>query len=168
MIATHEYTTPLTVETINPGHGVLPTGLGVIGQLKEFRQLIERNIFRLQPWPCNAAQLQSCLRDHPCQPHATDCGFKPFSRLIWAAHNGLTICSEQVDTLNMITKRAQDVVIFAMDIVGNGPAHCDQLSAWSDRQHPALWNCQALDIAQQDAGFTRQQALLSVKGYEPV
>ena len=86
------------------------------------------------------------LRDDARQAHASHGCLKPTGLFAVATHDDLSIRSQQAQTLNMITKGAHDMVVFAMHIVSNCPPDRDQLRAWGYGEHPAIGHCQALDI----------------------
>jgi hypothetical protein len=63
-------------------------------------------------------------------------------------------------------KRAAAVVVFAMNIVGDGAANGDEFSAWCDGQEPAARYEEVEDFGQGDACFAAQDACLPVEGDE--
>ena len=66
--------------------------------------------------------------------------------------------AHQLQPAHMLAEGADDVMVLAVHVVGDGAAHGDELRARHDRQAPAARDHQPLDVAQHDAGLADQPA----------
>jgi hypothetical protein len=68
----------------------------------------------------------------------------------------------------MVTESATSVVVFTMDIIGNGTANRHELSAGSDGQEPAVGDGNIQNLRQCYPSFNDNAACLPVSLYESI
>jgi len=147
---------------------VLPAGLGAIGQLEKLIQICVRHSLGIEPRTGDATQLDLHLDDHPCQPQATNRSFKPVLTQVWSTIEDVTVRANKPDALNMITERAEDMMVLAMHVVGNGASDGHHLGSGGYRQNPAARDHETLDVPEQNAGLAGKAAGVVVKRDEVI
>ncbi|BFN13664.1 hypothetical protein MspRI1_16750 [Marinobacter sp. RI1] len=68
----------------------------------------------------------------------------------------------------MVAKTARIMVIFTMDVVGNGSADGCKLSTWRGCQKPTLRYDQSKNLAQGHSRFAAKLALFTIELYKTV
>jgi hypothetical protein len=88
--------------------------------------------------------LNRCLDDDTRQSEPADrCGKE---RLAGMALSEGTVCASHRKSENVFPESTVPVVVLAVYVVGDCPAHCHELSAWDDWKPPSMAINKALDI----------------------
>ena len=77
----------------------------------------------------------------------------------------LAVGADELELGDVGAKGAGDVVVFAVDVVGDGAAEGDVLGSWGDGEEPAAGDGEVEDLGERDAGFGGEDSpVLLVKG----
>ncbi len=68
----------------------------------------------------------------------------------------------------MAAEGSGDVVVLAVDVVGDGPAEGDVLCARGDREEEASRDGEVEDLGERDAGLSGEQAAFGIEGDQAV
>jgi hypothetical protein len=69
---------------------------------------------------------------------------------------------------DMIPERAPDMMVLAMDVIGNSSTHSQHLGSWRHRKHPSSWNQESLNITELDPRLDEKTSGFWVKLAEMV
>ena len=144
-------------DAINPGHRIFLVRAG----LRERDELLQPD----EPggsiadaagndWP----QLQLGPDDQPGQPHAADGRGVPLGIFGWAAHYRCAVGAHQLEALGVQAEGTGDVVVLAVNVVGNRSTHGYVFGARAHGQKPPAGHGEIKDLRQRYAGFATQHA----------
>src|SRR4051812_7192065 len=166
MIATYEQPAPQVIATgqaVQPRDGVFVTLIRLGGNFKELVNVRKANLFHLDKWAGDALQLDLGPGDQARQTQAADCGAVKVGVFGWRACQPFAVRSDQLKAGHVRAKRPGDVMVLAVDVVGNRAADRDKFSTRHDWQEPAFQDNQIENLGQRYARFTAQNALRGVK-----
>jgi hypothetical protein len=75
--------------------------------------------------------------------------------MFFAASEALAVCPGELKCCYVITKRAMAVMIFPVDIVGDGSTNGYELCPGGYRKRPSSWNEKALYVCKENARLAR-------------
>src|SRR5271170_3698578 len=165
MIALHKNASGKTIsrsDTVDPGDGVF--GLGAC--LGERNKLIDAN--ELSRLVSNlAAHYGSQLDLGPCdesrKPEATDGRGEPVGIQRWAADEPAAVRSHQLKAQHMVPEGSGDVMVFAVNVVGDSATYGDVLGAGGYREEEATRYGEIQYLGQRHSGLAAKNAGLRIE-----
>ncbi len=154
-------------DAVDPGDGVFDAGAGA-GEFDELLNAVELDAGVLNAARNDGAQANLGPGDEAGESHAADGGGEPFCVLRGAAEEAGAVGTDQFEAGNVAAKGAGDVVVLAVDVVGNGTADGDVFCAGSDGQKEAARDGEIENLGESDAGFTAQDSGLRIEADEAV
>ena len=116
----------------------------------------------------DGAQAYLCPGDEAGESHAADGGGEPFGVLRRAAEEAGAVGADQLEAGNVAAEGSGDVVVLAVDVVGNGAADGDVFGAGSDGQKEAARDGEVENLGESDAGFAAENAGLRIEADQAV
>ena len=110
---------------------------GVRRQFKKIREPVEAERFGIEPRARYAPQLQFCPGDESRQAESAEAGNKPVRVFCFRADDATAVAALQFEGNDMATETARDMVVLAMDVIGDRAADGDEAGTGNDRQEPA-------------------------------
>src|SRR6185437_13340511 len=116
----------------------------------------------------NGPQLNLRPGDQAGQAHAADGGCVQFWIFFGGTEDARSIGTDQLKARYMVAERTGDVVVFAVDIVGNRTANADIFCARTYRQEPAARYGKLQNLRQRGSAFAPQQSCRGIELDEAV
>ena len=158
---------PACRDTIDPRDGVLQV-LRFAREGEEFIQAGELDGILFDFARDDRAKLHLGPGDEAGETHAADGRFIERLILRCGALVFLSIGADQLEARHVAAEGAGDVVVLAVDVIGDGAADGDKFCARGDGQEPAPGDGEVQYLGQGDAGLAAQQAVGRIEGDEAV
>ncbi len=122
---------------VNPGNGIFIGRIRLLGQIEIGIKRAEGRhcLGNIDAWHFHHAD--GGARHVAGQSHAADGGCKQFGIFIQRTASCNAIRADKIQPLDMAAEGTGQMMVFAMDIIGNGTADRDVLCAGRDREEPA-------------------------------
>lgn len=128
----------LARETIEPRDRVFEAAVAFAAEIEKRRKRVEWNEIGIDPWAVYSAKLNIGPGDDAGQAEAADSGAKHPGIAFRAANYEPIARTMQTELTNVRAESSGTVMIFPVNIIGDGAADRDELRAGSDGQKPAL------------------------------
>jgi hypothetical protein len=146
---------------IDPGHGVFLRTRA--GKCDELFQPYELGGLIPDAPGSDGAQLHFSPTDQAGQPHPPDGSGVPFRIFGCAAHHLRPIRTYELEAWRVQSERARNMMIFAVDVVGNRSTDGYVFGARAHRQKPAAGHSEVQNLGQRHSSFAAQQTGLLVE-----
>ena len=152
---------------VDPADGVLDV-LALLGEVEELVDAVELDALVVDHARDDGLQAQRCPGDEAGEAEAADGGGVPVGVLGGRAEAARAVGADQLELRDVAAEGSGDVVVLAVDVVGNCSAESYVLRSGRDGQEKAAGNGEVEDLRERDARFGGEEAGLGIEGDQAV
>src|SRR2546429_5886374 len=123
-------------------------------------------MIHIDVWVYDGFQLKLGPQDNARETESANSCPEKLTIFVRGTGEAFTIGAQQFETCDMAAKGTSPVVVFAMNVIGDGPTNRYKFGTRRDRQKPAARNHDREDFCQRHTSFTAQQPLTLIKRHE--
>ena len=152
---------------VDPADGVLDI-LVLGGEGEELVDAVELDAFVVDEAADDGLELELDPGEDAGEAEAADGGGEPVGIVSGRAVEALAVGADELKLGDVGAEGAGEVVIFAVDVVGNGAAEGDVFRSRGDGEEPAVRDGEVEELGEREAGFGGEDSLLLVKAEQAV
>ncbi len=152
---------------VDPAYGVLDV-LALVGEVEELVDAVELDALVVDHAGDDGLEAQCRPGDEAGEAEAADGRGVEVGVFGGRAEHARAVGADEFELRDVAAEGAGDVVVLAVDVVGDCSAERDVLCAGRDRKEEAARNGEVEDLRERDAGFGGEEAGLGVEAEQAV